>query len=64
MRYYVFKDGKMEGSAATRKAAIEMIRVYQARETHYLLRSEYSIIAGEEEIVPYKTAKQKGDNKK
>ena len=53
MRYYVFKDGTMVGSAATREAAIAMVRAYQANEDHYLLRSEYSIIYGEEEFVPY-----------
>ena len=53
MRYYVFKDGTMQGSAATRKLAIDMIRVYQKLETHPILRAEFSMIAGEEEFVPY-----------
>ena len=53
MRFYVFKDGTMQGSAATRKLAIDMIHAYQKLETHPFLRSEFSIIAGEEEFIPY-----------
>ena len=30
-----------------------MIRLYQEQETHPLLRAEFSIIAGEEEFIPY-----------
>lgn len=56
IRYHVFKDGRNFGSTATKEAAIDMIRAYQKHETHFLLRSEFSIIAGEEEIIPYKTA--------
>lgn len=52
-RYYVFKDGSMVGSTARREEAIAMIRAYQEHEDHYLLRSEYSIIYGEEEFIPY-----------
>ena len=52
-RFYVFKDGRMEGSTATREQAIDMIRQYQKRETHPFLRAEFSMIEGEEEIVPY-----------
>ncbi len=52
-RYYVFKDGTQVGSTAARESAIDLIRQYQKQETHYLLRSEYSIIAGEEEFIPY-----------
>jgi len=52
-RYYVFKDGSMVGSTARREEAIAMIRAYQEHENHYLLRSEYSIIHGEEEFIPY-----------
>ena len=52
-RYYVFKDGSMVGSTAKREEAIAMIRAYQEHEDHYLLRSEYSIIHGEEEFIPY-----------
>ena len=53
VRYYVFKDGTMQGSAATRKLAIDLIRQYQKLETHPILRAEFSMIAGEEEFVPY-----------
>ena len=52
-RYYVFKDGTQEGSTATRELAIDMIRQFQKRETHPILRAEFSIIAGEEEFIPY-----------
>lgn len=52
-RYYVFKDGSMVGSTAKREEAIAMIRAYQEHEDHYFLRSEYSIIHGEEEFIPY-----------
>lgn len=53
LRYYVFKDGRQEGSTATRKLAIDMIRQLQKEETHPFLRSEFSIIAGQEEFIPY-----------
>ena len=52
-RFYVFKDGRMEGSAATRERAIDLIRQYQKLETHPFLRSEFSMIEGEEEFIPY-----------
>ena len=64
-RFYVFKDGTQVGSTDTKEEAIFMIRQHQRRETHPLLRAEFSIIAGEEEFVPYpsqqKTAKKKRD---
>ena len=62
-RFYVFKDGRMEGSTVTREQAIDMIRQYQKRETHPLLRAEFSMIEGEEEIVPY-PSQQKQPRKK
>lgn len=52
-RFYVFKDGRMEGSTATREQAIDLIHQYQKLETHPLLRAEFSMIEGEEEFVPY-----------
>lgn len=52
-RYHIFKDGMIQASTATREEAIYLIRQYQAGEHHYLLRSEYSIIYGEEEIIKY-----------
>ena len=45
-RYYIFKDGTQIGSTETRDEAVDMIRRRQKRETHYLLRSEFSIIYG------------------
>ena len=57
-RYYVFKDGTQEGSTATRELAIDMIRQFQKRETHPILRAEFSIIAGEEEFIPYPSGRK------
>ena len=50
-RYYIFKDGTQIGVTATREDAIDMIRRRQKRETHYLLKSEFSIIYGCEEFI-------------
>lgn len=47
--YYIIKDGQIEGRTADRKQAINMIIDFQKLENHYLLKSEYSIIKGEEE---------------
>lgn len=55
-RFYIFKDGTMQGSTATRNQAIDLIRLYQEQETHPLLRAEFSVIAGEEEFIPYESA--------
>ena len=52
-RFYVFKDGTQQGSTATRELAVDLIRQYQELETHPILRSEFSIIEGEEEFIPY-----------
>ena len=52
-RFYVFKDGTMQGSTATRELAIDLIRQYQKLETHPFLRAEFSMIEGEEEFIPY-----------
>ena len=52
-RFYVFKDGIQQGSTASREQAIELIHQYQKIETHPILRSEFSIIEGEEEFIPY-----------
>ena len=62
-RFYVFKDGQMQGSAATRELAIDLIRQYQKLETHPILRAEFSMIEGEEEFVPY-PSQQKPSRKK
>ena len=64
-RVYIFKDGTQQASTATRESAIELIRQYQKQETHMMLRAEFSIIVGEEEVIPYppreKTPKKKSD---
>lgn len=52
-RYYIFKDGQMMGIAATEEAVLDMIRTYQAKETHPLLRAEFSYIKGVKVSVEY-----------
>lgn len=54
-RYYIFRDGNKEGSAATRENALAMIRAYQEQEkkAHQWLRANFSIIYGEEEYIDY-----------
>ena len=63
-RFHVFKDGTMQANTTTKEEAISLIRQQQKRETHPILRSEYSIIAGEEEFIPYPSQKKqpKGKN--
>lgn len=53
-RYFIVKDGKIEGSTADYETALDMVRTKQARETHYLLRASYTIIEGIENPVAYK----------
>ena len=62
-RFYIFKDGTMQGSTATKESAVDFIRQYQRQETHPFLRAEFSMIEGEEEIVPY-PSQQKPPRKK
>lgn len=62
-RFYIFKDGTQKASTATRELAIDLIRQYQKLETHPFLRSEFSMIEGEEEFVPY-PSRQKAPRKK
>ena len=57
-RFYIFKDGTMQGSTATKESAIDFIRQYQKMETHPMLRAEFSIIEGEEEFIPYPSQKK------
>jgi hypothetical protein len=52
-RYYIFKDGTQQASTATKESALDLIRMYQEKETHPFLRAEFSIIEGEEEFIPY-----------
>ena len=51
-RFYLFKDGVQKGSMETREEALEMICLWQSRETHPFLRPQFSIIEGEE-VIPY-----------
>lgn len=57
-RVYIFKDGVQQASTATRESAVDLIRQYQKLETHPILRAEFSIIAGEEEVIPYPSRKK------
>lgn len=52
-RFYVFKDGTKHASTDTKELAVDLIRQAQKLETHPILRSEFSIIEGEEEFIPY-----------
>ena len=52
-RFHVLKDSKIIGSAVTHDQAVFMIRQMQQYETHYMLRAEFSIIYGEEELIGY-----------
>ena len=51
--FYILKDGQMIGRTVTKEEAIEMIRARQKRETHFMLKAEFSIIEGIEHFVPY-----------
>jgi hypothetical protein len=53
-RYFVVRDGKIEASCGSYENALALIREYQAKETHYLLKANFSIITGVEENIPYK----------
>lgn len=46
-RYHIIEDGRIIGSTPTREEAIEMIRQYKARQSHWLT-PDYYIIKGEE----------------
>ena len=58
-RFHVFKDGCIVASTADRKSAIDLIHQYQATETRYMLRANFSIIKGEEEFIPYESEKKR-----
>ena len=57
-RVYIFKDGVQQASTATRESVVDLIRQYQKMETHPMLRAEFSIIVGEEEVIPYPSRKK------
>lgn len=52
-RFYIFKDGVQIGSTPTRDEAIFLIRQKQKRETHPILKAEFSLIEGKEEFIRY-----------
>lgn len=56
--FYIFKDRTLQASTVDRDSAIDLIRQYQAQETHPFLRAEFSIIEGEEEFIPYPSVKK------
>ena len=58
-RYHIFRDGCMVASTVDRESAIDLIHQYQAQETHYMLRANFSIIKGEEEFIPYESEKKR-----
>lgn len=57
--FHILKDQCLVGWTATREAAIDMIRQQQAKETHYLLRANFSVIEGEEEFIGYEKSSSK-----
>lgn len=59
VRHYILKDGQQIASTAEIEVALDMVRNYQAKETHYMLRAAFSIISGEEVCIPYETGKKK-----
>lgn len=63
-RFYIFKDGTQCASTATRELAVDLIHQYQELETHPLLKSEFSIIEGKEEFVPYPSRQKSPREKK
>lgn len=63
-RFYIFKDGMQQGSTATKESAVDLIRQYQKDETHPILRAEFSIIAGEEEFIPYPNKTRKTEKER
>ena len=58
-RFYIFKDGVQLGSTVTRESAIDLIHSHQEFETHPFLRSEFSMIEGEEEFIHYPSLQKK-----
>ena len=52
-RWHIFKDGMEIGETQTKEEALEMVKQRQKRETHYLLKSEFSIMYGEMEYIGY-----------
>lgn len=51
--FYVLRDGVNIGRAGNRENALDMIRQEQKKETHYILRANFSIISGREEDISY-----------
>lgn len=54
MQYYIMKDGTHQATTFSYENALDLVREYQKYETHYILRSAYSILFVEkEEFVKY-----------
>lgn len=49
--YHIFKDSTLVERETSHRRAVERIRKMQGNETHYLLRSEFSIIHGAAEAI-------------
>lgn len=50
---HIIKDQQINAEVSSKEEALELIRNYQARETHYI-RSEFSIIEGKpQEFIKY-----------
>jgi hypothetical protein len=56
-RWHIFRDGQLVGETSTKEDAIDMVRQYQKRETHPFIRSEFSIMYGEQEFIGYERSK-------
>ncbi len=54
-QYHIFRDSTLVERETSHRRAVKKIRKMQGAETHYLLRSEFSIIHGEEEIISQET---------
>lgn len=57
-RWHIYKDGQECATTTTREEAIAIIRQYQAQETHYLLKSNFSLIFGAVEFIEYETPRK------
>ena len=57
-RFYIFKDHSMIGNTCSKESAIDLIRQYQAQETHQFMKANFSYIVGEEVFVPYEHPKR------
>lgn len=57
--YYVFQDGLQIAQATEKERAITLIRAFQDARSDSSSKPEFSVIEGEEEIIPYPSQKKK-----